>query len=72
MMVNLISIGEESGSLEESLKDISDSYEQETDDLIKTMTSLIEPAMILIVGVVVGFIVISMLLPIFQMDVLAQ
>lgn len=72
MMANLISIGEESGSLEESLCDIADGYEQETNELIKTMTSLLEPVMILLVGLVVGFIVISMLLPIFQMDILAR
>lgn len=69
---NLITVGEEAGLLEEILRDIADSYEQETNETIKTMTTLLEPAMILIVGLVVGFIVVAMLLPIFQIDVLAQ
>lgn len=69
---SLISVGEESGLLEESLGDIAYSYEQETNETIKTMTSLLEPGMILVVGLVVGFVVIAMLLPIFQMDILAR
>ncbi|HOW36421.1 MAG TPA: type II secretion system F family protein [Candidatus Omnitrophota bacterium] len=68
---SLVSVGEESGLLEESLGDIAYSYEQETNETIKTMTSLLEPGMILAVGLVVGFVVIAMLLPIFQMDILA-
>src|SRR2546422_341376 len=51
---------------------IADTYEREADRLIRSMTSLVEPVMILIVGAVVGFIVISMMLPIFQIDLLAR
>ncbi len=72
MMLNLIKVGEESGLLEETLHDIADTYEQESDEAIKTFTSILEPAMILFVGVTVGFVVIAMLLPIFQMDVFAS
>jgi type II secretory pathway component PulF len=72
MISNLITVGEESGLLEEALHDIADAYEQETNEAIKTMTTLLEPMMILAVGLIVGFIVIAMLLPIFQMDVLAR
>jgi type II secretory pathway component PulF len=72
MVADLITVGEEAGLLEEVLRDIADSYEQETNETIKTMTTLLEPAMILIVGLVVGFIVIAMLLPIFQIDVVAH
>lgn len=72
MVVNLIAVGEESGMLEETLRDISESYEQDIEETIKTMTSLLEPLMILLVGSVVGFIVVAMLLPIFQIDMLAR
>jgi len=68
MVANMISVGEETGSLETTLRDIADIYEQETNESIKTLTNLLEPLMILAVGLIVGFIVIAMLLPIFQID----
>ncbi len=71
MVHNLIMVGEESGNLDDTLKDIADSYDQDASEKIKTATTLIEPAMILIVGLVIGFMVMAMLLPIFQMDILA-
>jgi len=70
MMGHLIAVGEESGNLNEVLSEIADAYEQETDEQTKIMTTLLEPMMILTVGLVVGFIVFAILLPIFQMDVL--
>jgi len=54
------------------LSEIAENYEQETDEKIKVMTTLFEPLMILIVGLMVGFIVFAMLLPIFEIDVLAR
>lgn len=72
MMGHLIAVGEESGSLNEVLSEIAEEYEQDTDEKIKTMTSLFEPMMILAVGLIVGFLVFAMLLPIFQMDVLSK
>jgi len=72
MMTDLIVVGEESGLLEEVLSDVATSYEQETNETIKTLTTLLEPLMILIVGSVVGFIVIAMLLPIFQIDAIVR
>jgi type II secretory pathway component PulF len=72
MVSQLIAVGEESGSLIEALSDISESYEQEINESTKFMTTLLEPIMILSIGVVVGFIVFAMLLPIFQMDLLAH
>lgn len=67
-MTNLISIGEESGRLDEALAEIARTYEKDIDDTIKMMTSLLEPIMILAMGLVVGFIVVAMLLPIFQIS----
>src|SRR6266705_2128904 len=71
-VTHMIAVGEESGALDRSLFKIADTYEREADRLIRSMTSLVEPVMILIVGSVVGFIVISMMLPIFQIDLLAR
>ena len=71
-MGNLIAVGEESGNLGDSLGDVADSYEQETNEAIRTMSNLFEPLMILGVGLVIGFIVFAMLLPIFQIDVFAR
>lgn len=72
IMGNLIAVGEESGSLAESLGDLADTYEQESSETIKTLTNLFEPLMILFVGLVIGFIVFAMMLPIFQIDVFAR
>ncbi len=63
---NIIAVGEESGSLEKSLRQIASSYAQELENTLKTVTSLLEPAIILTMGVLIGFIVLAMLLPIFE------
>ncbi len=72
MMVQVITVGEESGSLQESLKDIAESYEADISETTKLITTVLEPIMILAVGGVVGFIVFAMLLPIFSMDIMAH
>lgn len=66
--VNMIAIGEETGRLPDVLLRISASYEAEVDRTVRAMTSLIEPLIIVGMGIVVGFIVIAMLLPIFSLD----
>lgn len=71
-VVNMIAIGEEGGHVEKSLLKIAQGYERESDEAIKIMMSLLEPALILTLGAVVGFIVISMLLPIFEMNFLVR
>ena len=71
-IVNIISVGEESGSLEKVLKKISISYEREVDRSLKAFTSLLEPIMILVMGSIVAFIVAAMLLPIFQINFMAR
>jgi len=63
---NIIAVGEESRNLEKSLHQIASSYERELENNLKTTTSLLEPAIILFMGIIVGFIVLAMLLPIFQ------
>ena len=67
-MTNLVSTGEESGKLDEALSEIANTYERETEEALRMMTSLLEPLMILVMGLVVGFIVISMLLPMFELN----
>jgi len=68
MVIQMISVGEETGNLEIMLSKIADFYDQEVDTAVKAMTSLIEPAIICVMGVVIGGIVICMFLPIFQMS----
>lgn len=70
-IVNIISVGEESGSLEKVLKKVSQTYAREVDRTLKTFISLFEPIMILVMGSIVAFIVIAMLLPIFQLNFMA-
>ena len=64
----MVSVGEQSGDLEGMLNKSADAYEREIETRITGMTALIEPIMILLMAVVVGFIVISILLPIFEMN----
>ncbi len=71
-VTNIVTVGEESGTLEKALMRIADDYEREVDRVLKTLSRLLEPAIILVMGVVVGFIVLSMLLPIFQINLIVQ
>ena len=67
-LVQMISSGEETGKLDMVLQRVSSYYDQEVDASIKTTTSMIEPIMITIMGVIVGGIAMSLLLPIFQLS----
>lgn len=67
-MTNMLAVGENGGNLERALAEVASFYEREVDKTTKIMTSLLEPVMILIMGLVVGFIVFAMLLPIFQLS----
>jgi general secretion pathway protein F len=68
IVIQMISVGEQSGELENMLHKIADVYERETEAQIMSLTSMLEPVMILIMGIAVGFIVVSILLPIFEMN----
>jgi len=72
MLVQMMAVGEQSGSLEKMLEKAADSYEKEVEAKILALTSMIEPVMILVMGVAVSFIVISILLPIFEMNQLIR
>jgi len=67
MMVQMVSIGEESGSLDEMLSKVADFYEEEVDNLVDGLSSLLEPLIMAVLGVLVGGLVIAMYLPIFKM-----
>ena len=67
MVVQMVAIGEESGAIDTMLGKVADWYEQEVDDAVEALTSLLEPAIMGFLGVVIGGIVIGMYLPIFKM-----
>lgn len=72
LSVQMIQVGEQSGELETMLDKVADVYEKEVEASIMGMTALMEPAIILALGVVVGFIVFSICLPIFEMNQLIK
>ncbi|MEW6664833.1 MAG: type II secretion system inner membrane protein GspF [Thermodesulfobacteriota bacterium] len=72
IVVNMIAVGEKSGQLEEMLNRVSRILEAEMESSLKRLMSLVEPVMILLMGAIVAFIVISILLPIFEMNQLIK
>ena len=66
MVVQMVGVGEETGALETMLGKVADFYEDEVATAVKGLTSLLEPLMIIVVGGIVGFIVISMYMPLFR------
>ena len=66
MVVQMIAVGEETGGLDHMLSKIADFYEDEVAAAVKALTSIIEPVMIVVVGIIVGFVVISMYMPMFK------
>ena len=68
MVTRMISVGEKTGELDGMLEKIADSYESEVESMVLALTSVIEPIMIIVMGGVVAFIVISIMLPIFELN----
>lgn len=66
MVCHMVGVGEETGDLDGMLSKVADFYEDEVAAAVKALTSILEPAMIIIVGGIVGFIVVSMYLPLFK------
>ncbi|MEW5725904.1 MAG: type II secretion system F family protein, partial [Thermodesulfobacteriota bacterium] len=64
----MVAVGETSGALDAMLDRVAQNYEEETDRALSVLTSLVEPAIILVMGLVVGFVVISVLLPVFDLS----
>jgi len=67
MVIQMVSIGEESGSLDGMLSKVADFFEQEVDDAVEALSSLMEPMIMVVLGVLIGGMVIAMYLPIFKM-----
>ncbi|MBI5329160.1 MAG: type II secretion system F family protein [Betaproteobacteria bacterium] len=67
MLVQMVAIGEESGSLDSMLTKVADYYEQEVDDAVAGISSLMEPLIMVVLGGIIGTIIIAMYLPIFKM-----
>jgi type IV pilus assembly protein PilC len=63
LVINMLAVGEESGQLGDVTQRVADAYEVEVDRAMKAFTALLEPIIIVIMGVIVGFLVIAMLLP---------
>ena len=70
--IQMVQVGEQSGDLETMLSKVADIYESEVENAILSLTTLLEPAIILVMGVIVGFIVLSICLPIFEMNQLIR
>ncbi len=66
MVVQMVSVGEETGTLDDMMQKVSRYYEDEVDDAVKNLTSMIEPFIIIVLGGIIGFLVVSMYLPIFK------
>jgi type IV pilus assembly protein PilC len=71
-VVQMISAGEESGKLGEVLQDVAEYYSAELRNTVKAMAAMLEPLMIVIMGLIVGFIAMSIILPIFKMSSLVK
>jgi type IV pilus assembly protein PilC len=67
MVVQMMTVGEETGALDEMLGKVSDFYNREVDDMVSALTSLIEPLLIVVMGITVGGILIALYLPIFNL-----
>jgi len=72
LMSSMVGVGEESGKLVDVLGQIAEEYETKVSETTKTIMTLVEPAIILVIGSIVGFIVMALLLPVFQMDILIK
>jgi type IV pilus assembly protein PilC len=67
MVISMVDVGEQTGALPEMLLKIADNYDDEVDNAVAAMTSLLEPVMIIFLAVIVGSIVIAMFLPLIEM-----
>jgi type IV pilus assembly protein PilC len=67
MVIQMIAVGEESGSLDEMSSKVADFYEEDVDNAVDNLSSLLEPMIMSILGVLVGGLVVAMYLPIFKM-----
>ena len=67
MVTQMVAIGEESGALDSMLSKVADFFEQEVDDAVEALSSLMEPMIMVVLGTLIGGMVIAMYLPIFKL-----
>ncbi|MFA0784336.1 type II secretion system F family protein [Fervidibacter sacchari] len=72
LFTRLVAVGEEAGNLPQSLATVADTLDLEVDSSLKALVSLLEPALILMLGLVVGFVIISLLMAVFQLNTLVR
>ena len=68
LVTHMIAVGEKSGELEPMLVKVSEAYDNEVEAIVGTLTALLTPVMILVMGAIIGFIVMAILLPIFELS----
>ena len=71
-LVNTVAVGEEGGRVGEAMREVAAYYERNAERALQTMASLLEPTLIVVIGLVVGFIVMAVLLPIFEMSTITR
>ena len=67
LLISVINVGEKTGQLDQILLSLADFYEEQADNTLKTLTSLIEPILLVIVGILIGGMAISIVVPIYQL-----
>jgi type IV pilus assembly protein PilC len=72
MVTQMINVGEETGALDAMLSKVADFYEEEVDTAVEGITTIIEPILIVFLGVTLGFIVVAMFMPMFELGNLAS
>jgi type IV pilus assembly protein PilC len=72
ILTRMVSVGEESGQLDKILLQVADEYEEESEGTITSLTALLEPLLIVTMGIIVGFVVIALFFPIFTMGSLVK
>jgi type IV pilus assembly protein PilC len=72
MVCHMVAVGETTGTLDSLLKRVADFFEEEVDDAVANLTALMEPAIMIVLGIILGGLVISMYLPIFQLGSLVE
>lgn len=71
-VVTMVAVGEESGQIHQGLARMAESFEDQTQRSMKVITTLVEPVMILVLGLIVGFVVLAMMMPLLQMNLIIQ
>ena len=71
MVTQMIAVGEATGALDNMLTKIADFYDDEVDGAVATLTSMLEPMLMVFLGTTVGFVIVAMYMPIFQMGAMS-